>query len=98
MSISDAKRRANNKWTAANMTVLGCKVRKDRADAFKAACAAAGTSVNAVFAAAMDEFMKLHPVPGDPASVSGDLSGADRTQGDMPGSDSTRVGVSDNAE
>ena len=93
MSISDAKRRANNKWTAANMTVLGCKVRKDRADAFKAACAAAGTSVNAVFASAMDEFMKLHPV-----GVSGDLSGADRPWGDMPGSDPARVGSSDNGE
>ena len=32
MGLSESKRRANNKWDAANMTVLGCKVRRDRAD------------------------------------------------------------------
>ena len=73
MPVSDAKRRANNKWTAANMTVLGCKVRKDKAEAFKAACAAAGTTVNAVFTAAMDQFMRDHPVQasGDPGPAGG---------------------------
>ena len=61
MATSDAKRKANNKWDAANMTVLGCKVRKDKADQFKAACAAAGTSVNAVFMAAIDDFLSRCP-------------------------------------
>lgn len=74
MPVSDAQRRANNKWTAANMTVLGCKVRKDRAEAFKAACAAAGTSVNAVFTAAMDDFMRLH-TSGDPSDIQGTPGG-----------------------
>lgn len=61
MAISKAKRNANNKWDAANMTVLGCKVRRDRAEAFKAACASAGTSVNAVFLEAIETFMRQHP-------------------------------------
>ncbi|RKJ73029.1 hypothetical protein D7X33_20900 [Butyricicoccus sp. 1XD8-22] len=47
-----------NKWDAANMTVVGCKIRKDKAEAFKAACKAAGTTPNAVFTAAIQEFMK----------------------------------------
>lgn len=58
MALTDAKRRANNKYIAANMTVLGCKVRKDRAEEFKAACKAAGTTPNAVFTAAINKFME----------------------------------------
>lgn len=57
MSLTEAKRRANNKWDAANMTVLGCKVRKDRAEQFKAACKDAGTTPNAVFNEAINKFM-----------------------------------------
>lgn len=60
MPLTDAKRKANNKWDAANMTVLGCKVRKDKAEQFKAACKSAGTTPNAVFTSAMDEFMEEH--------------------------------------
>jgi hypothetical protein len=40
------------------MTVLGCKIRKDRAEEFKAACKAAGTTPNAVFTAAINDFME----------------------------------------
>ena len=58
MSLSDAKRRANNKYDAAHMTVVGCKVRKEEAAAFKAACKAAGTTPNAVFRKAMLAFME----------------------------------------
>ena len=87
MTISKAKREANNKWDAANMTVLGCKVRKDKADQFKAACAAAGTSVNAVFLAAMDEFMERDAATASgavPASPSGDPASTIPGRG-MPG-------------
>ena len=58
MPLAESKRRANNKWDAANMTVLGCKIRKDKAEEFKAACKAAGTTPNAVFTAAINEFMQ----------------------------------------
>lgn len=57
MALTDAKRRANNKYIAEHMTVLGCKVKKEEADAFRAACAARGTTVNAVFRSAMEDFM-----------------------------------------
>jgi NRPS condensation-like uncharacterized protein len=60
MGLSESKRRANNKWDAANMTVLGCKVRRDRAEQFKAACKKNGTSPNAIFMAAMEKFMEEH--------------------------------------
>lgn len=65
MALTDAKRRANNKYIAANMTVLGCKVRKDRAEEFKAACKAAGTTPNAVFTAAINAFMERQKGAGD---------------------------------
>lgn len=60
---TDAQRRAQNKYDAANMTVLGCKVRRDEADAFKEACRAAGTTPNAVFRQAMLEFLKKTTAP-----------------------------------
>lgn len=66
--VSETQKRARNKWDANNMTVLGCKIRKDRADLFRAACAAAGTTVNAVFSAAVDDFLKEHPAPDPPVS------------------------------
>ena len=57
MALTDAKRKANNKYIAANMTVLGCKVRKDKAERFKAVCKLKGTSPNAIFTEAMDSFL-----------------------------------------
>ena len=58
MAVSESRRRANNKWDAANMTTLGCRMRKTDAQIFKAACKDSGTTVNAVFAAAAAEFLK----------------------------------------
>ncbi len=60
MTRSEARKRANNKWDAANMVVLGCKVRREKAEAFKALCKEAGTTPNAVFTAALDAFMLEH--------------------------------------
>ena len=58
MALTDAKRRANNKYIRENMTTLGCKMRKDYAEEFRAACKACGTTPNAIFKAAADQFMK----------------------------------------
>lgn len=58
MALTEAKRRANNKYIAANMTTLGVKLRRSDAEEFKAACRAAGTTPNAVFRAAIDRFME----------------------------------------
>lgn len=60
MPLTEAKRRANNKYIAANMTTLGVKVRRDKAEKFKAACRDAGTTPNAVFTEAIDSFMDEH--------------------------------------
>ena len=65
MALTDAKRRANNKYIRENMTTLGCKIRKDYAEEFKAACKAHGTTPNAIFKAAADQFMEDHRSKAD---------------------------------
>lgn len=64
MSLTDSQRRANNKYIAANMTVLGCKIRKDKAEKFKSACKKAGTTPNAVFTEAINRFMDIREAGG----------------------------------
>lgn len=67
--VTKAKRAANDKWDSANMTKLGCKIRKDKAEEFKAACKLAGTTPNAVFRAAAEDLIEqvkegYFPSPG----------------------------------
>ena len=57
MAITEARRRANNKWSKENMTILACKVRKTYAEQVKSKAALDGTSVNAIISAAIDDFM-----------------------------------------
>lgn len=61
MPLTDAKRRANNKYIAENMTVLGCKVRKEYAEAVRTKAALEGTTVNAILKQALDNFMENTP-------------------------------------
>jgi hypothetical protein len=42
------------------MVVLACKIRRDDAERFRAACKLAGTSPNAVFRAAVHDFLREH--------------------------------------
>ena len=58
MPMTEARRRANDKWDRKNRTMLGCKMYRDKADAFRAAAKAAGTTPNAIFSAAADAFMQ----------------------------------------
>ena len=60
MPLTDAQRRANDKWDRKNRTMLGCKMYRTKADAFKAAAKAAGTTPNAIFTAAAEAFMQEH--------------------------------------
>ena len=55
--VSEKKKKSNLKWDKENMTTLGCKMRKEDAAAFKVACNIMGTTPNAVFRRAVDEFM-----------------------------------------
>ena len=58
MALTDAQRRANNKYISKNMTVLGCKVRKDYADRVRQKAKDEGISVNAILKKALDDFME----------------------------------------
>lgn len=56
MPITDARRRANQKWDAGNMVCQTIKVKKTLLEDFKAACAARGDKVNTVLRQAMEEY------------------------------------------
>lgn len=58
MPVSEARKRANNKYAAKNYTIVGCKLRRDLAAAFKEKCAEKGTTPNEVFRKVIDDFMK----------------------------------------
>lgn len=58
MGLTDAQRRANNRYISEHMTVLGCKVRKDYADRVRQKAKDEGTSVNAILKKALDDFME----------------------------------------
>ena len=60
MPISEAQRKAIKKWDTTHNTVMSVKIRKEKAEAFKAAAKAAGTTPNAIFSAAADAFMQEH--------------------------------------
>lgn len=47
-AVSKAKRASNDKWDAANMAILRCKVRNKTAEDFKKYAQERGTSVHAL--------------------------------------------------
>jgi len=55
---SDAQKKSRNKWDSANMTVVGCKVKKSDADRYKAAAEALGTTISAVCRDALEKMAK----------------------------------------
>lgn len=85
MAVSEARKKANAKWDSQNMTILGCRVRKDYAARFREACAAAGTTPNAVLKQAADDFMEAQGQQEAPHAA------GDASQTDTPAHD----GVSD---
>lgn len=58
MPLTEAKKRANNKYLAENYTVLGVKVRKDYAEEVKKRAKERGDTVNAILKAALDKYME----------------------------------------
>ena len=58
MPLTEAKRKANDKYLAANYTVLGVKVRKDYADEVRKKAKERGDTVNAILKAALDKYME----------------------------------------
>lgn len=57
VALSESRKKANAKWDKENMTVLGCKVRKDYADRIRAAAAANNDTVNAIIKRALDDYL-----------------------------------------
>jgi hypothetical protein len=58
MALTDAKRRANNKYIKENMTTLSCKIRKDKATLLKQVCEDHGDTVNAILTRAVDDYLE----------------------------------------
>ena len=87
MALTEARRRANNKYIAKNYTVVGCKVRKDEAEKFKEACKEAGTTPNAIFRAAMDDFMGWERQAREEQAALDVMNIPDETTGQMEISD-----------
>lgn len=48
MAPTEAQKRASNKYNMEHMTTLGCKVKKDQAEKFKAYCSEQGKTANNV--------------------------------------------------
>ena len=61
--VTEARKRANAKWDKENMVVLA---KRETAEQFKAACAAQGTTSNAVLQQAVKTFLDEHPAPEQP--------------------------------
>ena len=59
--VSDAQKKASAKWDKENMVVLACKVKRETAEQFKAACAAQGTTSNAVLQQAVKAYLEEQP-------------------------------------
>ena len=64
--VTEARKRANAKWDKENMVVLACKVKRETAEKFKAACATQGTTSNAVLQQAVKAYLDEHPAPEQP--------------------------------
>ena len=48
MAVSEAKKRANAKWDAAHMKIVGVKLRRETAEEFKEYARQHGTTPNAI--------------------------------------------------
>lgn len=60
MAVSKAKRAANDKWDKANMKVVACKIKKDRAELFRSLCERDGKTANAVLTELIEQYINEH--------------------------------------
>lgn len=58
--LTDAKRRANNKWDSKNMSVISCKLKREIAESFKAAAKANGTTPNELIRGWIAGYLEEH--------------------------------------
>ena len=75
MALTDAQRRANNRYIKKAWTTIACKVSRETAAQFRAACAANGTTPNAVLLATVRQYIADHGAApggsGEPGSGAG---------------------------
>lgn len=69
MAISDAQKRANQRWDAKNMKHYGVKMANREAIAFDRACAAEGVTPHSVFLRAAREMIAAHEKPPAPETA-----------------------------
>jgi len=60
MAVSRARRAANNKWDKANMKVIACKIKLDRAELFRKLCEQDGKTANAVLTELIEQYIAQH--------------------------------------
>lgn len=60
MAASEAQRRSNNKWDAANMSYQTVKVRRELLEEFRQCVQDNGDKVNTVLKNAMEEYISNH--------------------------------------
>lgn len=77
--VSNAQKKASAKWDKENMIVLACKVKRETAEQFKAACAAQGTTSNAVLQQAVKAYLEQVPAQ-EPPHAAGDSMQDDETE------------------
>ena len=77
--VTEARKRANAKWDKENMVVLACKVKRETAEQFKDACAAQGTTSNAVLQQAVKAYLQQAPAQ-EPPRAAGDSMQDDETE------------------
>ena len=71
MPPSESQKRASLKWDKENMIVLGCKVKKTQAEAFKAYCTIQGRTSNAVLRDYVLGCIGEENAPGGPQEAAG---------------------------
>ena len=76
--VSEAQKKARNRWDAANMQMLGVKVRRDYAQHLRAVTATHGDTVARVLRAALDDYLAAHGEPWEPASGPDDGAGEEK--------------------
>ena len=52
--MTESRKKANIKWDKANMTVVGCRITRTKAQEFKEACAALGVVPNQILLKAVE--------------------------------------------
>ena len=72
--VTEAQKKASAKWDKENMVVLACKVKRETAEQFKAACAAQGTTSNAVLQQAVKAYLEQAPAQEPPHAAGDEVS------------------------